>query len=142
MVSELTVYERPDRRWAWRLKADNGQIVATNGGEGYPDESSCQFMAEQIVINGGFRDAVRRRTVQEPALTAVDEPDLDPILNWPLRGLRTPAEWAALTSDEVNALGRAPLPDEHGPAPDPATYNADHPPRKNDTSAGEVGDDM
>jgi len=29
------VYQRADRRWAWRLIAGNGQIVATDGGQGY-----------------------------------------------------------------------------------------------------------
>jgi hypothetical protein len=46
-VSELTVSEWQDRRSAWRLKADNGEIVATYGGEGYQDEDFWQFMADE-----------------------------------------------------------------------------------------------
>lgn len=32
-------YQRTDMLWAWRLKAANGQIVATDGGQGYEDRS-------------------------------------------------------------------------------------------------------
>jgi hypothetical protein len=55
-MASLTVYERDDGRWRWRLEADNGQIVATNGGV-YDDEATCWFMASEIVLTGGFADA-------------------------------------------------------------------------------------
>lgn len=29
------LYRRSDGRWAWRVVAANGQVVATDGGQGY-----------------------------------------------------------------------------------------------------------
>ena len=32
------VYKRKDGKWAFRVKASNGQVVATDGGQGYSDK--------------------------------------------------------------------------------------------------------
>ena len=34
-MAERILYEREDGRWGWRLKADNGRIIATDGTQGY-----------------------------------------------------------------------------------------------------------
>lgn len=60
-MADLTVWQRADRRWAWHLKADNGQIVATDGNQGYENEADCQSMADRV-IQGEFRAAKRWRT--------------------------------------------------------------------------------
>ena len=31
----VEVFQREDGRWAWRTQAANGQIVATDGGQGF-----------------------------------------------------------------------------------------------------------
>jgi uncharacterized protein YegP (UPF0339 family) len=37
MAGRGEVYKRKDGRWAFRVKASNGQVVATDGGQGYAD---------------------------------------------------------------------------------------------------------
>ena len=53
------IYERPDGKWGWRLKADNGNIIATDGGQGYDDQSFCRKMADAI-IGGAYADAEKK----------------------------------------------------------------------------------
>jgi uncharacterized protein YegP (UPF0339 family) len=53
------IYTRADGRWAWRLVADNGDIVATDGGQGYENESDCREMADKVV-GGSFKDATKK----------------------------------------------------------------------------------
>lgn len=63
-MSERNLYERPDGKWGWRLKADNGQIIATDGNQGYDSEDFCRKMADRVV-GGEFADAkktITRRT--------------------------------------------------------------------------------
>ena len=60
-IATLLVYERADKKWAWHLEADNGQIVATDGGQGYENEVDCQAEADAIVINGAYKNARRMR---------------------------------------------------------------------------------
>lgn len=59
-MAERTVYQRPDRRWGWRLTADNGRIIATDGSQGYENESDARDMANRI-LDGEFADAARYR---------------------------------------------------------------------------------
>jgi len=40
------LYRRADGLWAWRLTADNGEIVATDGGQGYENEGDARTMAD------------------------------------------------------------------------------------------------
>lgn len=57
----LLVYLREDgRTWAWHLKAENGRIIATDGGQGYENEKAAWRMADAIVIDGKYKDADRR----------------------------------------------------------------------------------
>ncbi|MGV3712856.1 DUF1508 domain-containing protein [Pseudolysinimonas sp.] len=53
------VYERDDGTWGWQLKADNGRIIATDGNQGYEDESKARSMADRI-IGGEFKDAEKK----------------------------------------------------------------------------------
>lgn len=46
---KLELYKREDGKWAWRLKGGNGQIVATDGGQGYENRGDAQRMAEGII---------------------------------------------------------------------------------------------
>lgn len=43
------IYKRSDGKWAWNLKADNGYIVATDGGQGYENEEDCRTIADAVV---------------------------------------------------------------------------------------------
>lgn len=52
------LYKRADGKWAWNLKV-NGRIVATDGSQGYENESDARDIADRI-INGDFADADRR----------------------------------------------------------------------------------
>lgn len=53
------LYRRSDGRWAWHLKADNGEIIATDGSQGYENEADARRMAD-AVIQGEFKDAEKR----------------------------------------------------------------------------------
>ena len=48
-MPELTIYQRTDHRWAWRLRAGNGEIIATDGGQGYENEADCRRTATAVV---------------------------------------------------------------------------------------------
>lgn len=58
-MAERVLYTRADGKWAWRLLADNGQIIATDGGQGYNNESDARSMADRI-IGGEFKDADKK----------------------------------------------------------------------------------
>jgi uncharacterized protein YegP (UPF0339 family) len=60
-MAKLHCYKRADGKWAWRLTADNGRIVATDGAQGYDNYSDCQAMADKVVITGSFKDASRTK---------------------------------------------------------------------------------
>lgn len=62
-MAERNLYTCSDGRWAWRLKSDNGQIVATDGGQGYENESDARAVAD-AVVGGDYADA--RRTITRP----------------------------------------------------------------------------
>lgn len=55
---QRVLYTRPDGTWGWRLTV-NGRIVATDGGQGYVDESRCRTMADRV-IGGYYADADKR----------------------------------------------------------------------------------
>jgi uncharacterized protein YegP (UPF0339 family) len=54
-VPERVLYKRTDGKWAWRL-VSNGNVIATDGGQGYENESDCRTMADRI-IGGYYKDA-------------------------------------------------------------------------------------
>ena len=63
-VAKRLVYKRKDDKWAWNLTV-NGEVVATDGGQGYENESDARSMADRI-INGEFSDADRKRRDTPP----------------------------------------------------------------------------
>lgn len=48
-MSDLEIYQRADKRWAWRLRAGNGAIIATDGGQGYENRADCARVARAVV---------------------------------------------------------------------------------------------
>jgi uncharacterized protein YegP (UPF0339 family) len=59
-MSKRIVVQRTDKKWGWQLVTDNGNIVATDGGQGYENESDAKSMADRI-IGGEFKDAQKFR---------------------------------------------------------------------------------
>lgn len=64
-MAKRLVYKRADGRWAWNLTV-NGRVVATDGNQGYENESDARQMADRI-IGGEFADAERKRRDTPPA---------------------------------------------------------------------------
>lgn len=62
-MATRTIYQRTDCRWGWRLTADNGHIIATDGSQGYENEADARRMADRI-ISGTYRDAHKRRQIR------------------------------------------------------------------------------
>ena len=50
LMATLMVFQRKDQKWLWHLEADNGDIVATDGGQGYDNYVEAQAMADKVVI--------------------------------------------------------------------------------------------
>ncbi|KHL05133.1 DUF1508 domain-containing protein [Sinomonas humi] len=59
-MAELNVYQRPDHNWGWRLISDNGNVIATDGGQGYEHEAMAEQMGEQV-ITGHYAEAKRTK---------------------------------------------------------------------------------
>lgn len=49
-MSKFEVYQDAKKEWRWRLKASNGQTIAT-GGEGYSSKASCLNGIESVKKN-------------------------------------------------------------------------------------------
>ena len=58
LMAERLVYQRSDGKWAWRLSADNGAVIATDGGQGYDNVDDCRSIADRIT-SGEFANAER-----------------------------------------------------------------------------------
>lgn len=58
MAAERVLYTRADGKWAWRL-VSGSNIIATDGGQGYENESDARDMADRI-ISGEFKDAEKK----------------------------------------------------------------------------------
>jgi uncharacterized protein YegP (UPF0339 family) len=54
MAGSAEVYERKDGKWAFRVKASNGQVVATDGSQGYSDKASAISTVTKLI--GGEYD--------------------------------------------------------------------------------------
>jgi uncharacterized protein YegP (UPF0339 family) len=62
-MAERLLFQRKDCNWSWHLEADNGDIIATDGSQGYENESDARKMADRV-IGGVYADAdkkIRRR---------------------------------------------------------------------------------
>ncbi len=49
MAGKGELYQRNDGKRAWRIKASNGQIVATDGGQGYDHEADARSTLEKVM---------------------------------------------------------------------------------------------
>ncbi len=58
-MAERVLFMRSNGKWAWRLKGDNGNIIATDGNQGYDNEEDARSMADRI-ISGEFKDAEKK----------------------------------------------------------------------------------
>lgn len=58
MAAVRLVYKRVDGKWAWRLTS-NGKVIATDGGQGYENESDAREIADRIV-SGEFKNAEKK----------------------------------------------------------------------------------
>tara|TARA_B100000378_G_scaffold197847_1_gene161396 strand:- start:183 stop:419 length:237 start_codon:yes stop_codon:yes gene_type:complete len=56
MSADLDVYRRSDGKWAWRLTAPNGNIIATDGSQGYENRGDCESIARGVAT-GAYRTA-------------------------------------------------------------------------------------
>jgi uncharacterized protein YegP (UPF0339 family) len=54
MAGTGEVYKRTDGKWAFRVKASNGQIVATDGGQGYGAKGDAESTLKKLI--GGDYD--------------------------------------------------------------------------------------
>lgn len=52
------LYRRTDGKWAWHLKVGSN-IVATDGGQGYENESDAREIADRV-IEGHYSKADKR----------------------------------------------------------------------------------
>jgi len=50
-------YQRKDGKWAFRIKSKNGQVVATDGSQGYSNKGSCTKTMAKIA-GGAYRGPV------------------------------------------------------------------------------------
>lgn len=57
-MAERVLIERADGKWGWQL-VSNGNIIATDGNQGYENESYCREMADKI-IGGHYKDAEKK----------------------------------------------------------------------------------
>jgi uncharacterized protein YegP (UPF0339 family) len=49
MAGSGEYYQRKDGKWAFRIKASNGEIVATDGGQGYNDKANAKETLEKVI---------------------------------------------------------------------------------------------
>jgi uncharacterized protein YegP (UPF0339 family) len=54
MAGTGELYKRNDGKWAFRVKASNGEIVATDGGQGYSAKADAQSTLTKLI--GGTYD--------------------------------------------------------------------------------------
>ncbi len=59
MADSVELCQRADDMWTFRIRASNGQIVATDGGQGYESESAARDTLEKAM--GGEHERANRR---------------------------------------------------------------------------------
>jgi uncharacterized protein YegP (UPF0339 family) len=45
----IEVYKRTDGKWDWRMRAGNGEIVATSGGQGFNERGDAVESVELVL---------------------------------------------------------------------------------------------
>ncbi len=53
MAGSGELYQRKDGKWAFRVKAANGQCVATDGSQGYSSKASAKSTLTKL-LSGGY----------------------------------------------------------------------------------------
>ncbi len=51
------IYKRSDGKFGFRVKASNGQVVATDGGQGYSGKSDARSTLEKL-LNGEYKGEI------------------------------------------------------------------------------------
>ena len=49
MAGNGELYKRKDGQWAFRVKASNGQVVATDGGQGYSSKAAAMSTLTKLL---------------------------------------------------------------------------------------------
>lgn len=49
MAGKGEIYQRNDGKWAFRVKASNGEVVATDGGQGYNAKDSAEATLQKLM---------------------------------------------------------------------------------------------
>ncbi len=49
MAGSGEYYKRKDGKWAFRVKASNGQVVATDGGQGYSSKAAAMSTLTKLL---------------------------------------------------------------------------------------------
>lgn len=57
MAGTGEIYRRTDGKFAFRVKAGNGEIVATDGGQGYVNRSDARSTLEKL-MRGDYDGAI------------------------------------------------------------------------------------
>ena len=60
MAAGGELFKRKDGKWAFRVRASNGQVVATDGGQGYSSKTSARNTLEKLLkgaYDGEINDA-------------------------------------------------------------------------------------
>lgn len=60
MAGSGEVYKRSDGKYAFRVKASNGEVVATDGGQGYEHKTDAHSTLEKLIrgeYNGPIHEA-------------------------------------------------------------------------------------
>jgi uncharacterized protein YegP (UPF0339 family) len=58
MAGHGEVYTRADGKYAFRVKASNGEVVATDGGQGYEHKSDALATLEKL-ISGEYNGPIK-----------------------------------------------------------------------------------
>jgi uncharacterized protein YegP (UPF0339 family) len=49
MAGKGEIYKRNDGKWAFRVKASNGEVVATDGGQGYNAKGDAESTLQKLM---------------------------------------------------------------------------------------------
>lgn len=63
MAGNGEVYIRHDRKWAFRVRAENGQIIADDANQGYENRLEAIKICEKLII-GGYEHEGRAESYQ------------------------------------------------------------------------------
>lgn len=57
MAGSGELFKRKDGKWGFRVRASNGQVVATDGGQGYSAKASARSTLEKLLA-GSYNGAI------------------------------------------------------------------------------------